>query len=227
LKPSLLIVLVSVMVGLATAAKAGDLSDAFAIAHKSLVLVKAAGFGSGFVVHSSPESSAILTVAHILGERRSAIIYLNDDPSVGYAASVLKIDKTTDLALLSVRQGRMVPMILSTNVRLGGRIAVVGYPYSSLRSIAEAKEIKPSLQDGVVRLVPPTGYSIEYSATTYQGNSGGPILDVVSGYYVGVVSHWLKNVHGAYEAVGPSAIHDFLKKSGFDIATMEYTGKSR
>jgi hypothetical protein len=57
------------------------------------------------------------------------------------------------------------------------------------------------------------------------GSAGGPVFDASNGYYVGVVSLSTKGAKGAYDAVGPATIQTFLKKSGLDISTMEYTAK--
>jgi hypothetical protein len=217
-----LIVLGSVVALFAATTNADDLADTFRIVHKSLVLVRAAGLGSGFVIHSSPESTAILTTAQILGARRNATVYLNDDPSVGYTALLLRIDKAANLALLRIEQGRMVPMILSTSVREGERVGVAGYPSTSLKTHTAMKYLRPSLNEGTVTSVHLQGKIIEYSAPKDNIACGAAVFDSASGYYVGV-SLSVKNASGAHKAVGPTAIHEFLKKSGLDITTMEYT----
>lgn len=203
------------------ASEADNISDTPAIVLKSLVLVKATELGSGFVVHSSPNSAEILTAAHLLARKRAATIYVNGDLTLGHRASILEIDKTSDLALLSIKPGRMVPMILSTSVKKGERIAVIDYPLVALKA---AKQRTLSSHDGVVVSVRRDGKGIEYRATTGPAYAGSPLVDA-AGYYVGVASRSFKNAEGAYEAVGPSTIHDFLKKSSIDISTMEYTSR--
>lgn len=221
----LLTLIAYILVAFAAPTEADSLSDTFTIAHKSLVLVSGTNLGSGFVVSSSSEDSVILTSAHTLGRVHNPTIYLNDSNSVGYPASILRISWTTDLALLSIKQGRMVSMILSPRVQEGEQIGVIGYSCPSFGIFAAHKELKPLMHESVVSSIGLGSAVIKYRAKTDCGNVGGPVLDVASGYYIGVVSHSLNKRSGVHEAIGPSPIRDFFKKSGLNLASMGYTGR--
>jgi hypothetical protein len=117
-------------------------------------------------------------------------------------------------------------MTLGVDIREGQPIAVAGYPYASLKFFEVANELKPSVHEGIISAVRLSGSIVEYSATTDHGNSGGPVFDTDSGYFIGVVSFSLKNANGAYEAIGPSAIRRFLQDANEHLDALDYATSS-
>jgi|SRR5271165_1408494 len=196
-------------------AKSDSLADTFATVHRSLVLVATQdALGTGFIVKSDAASSEILTAAHVLGTNTRANVYLNDDPSIAYRATVTKIDATKDLCILTISKGALLPLDIASETREGASIAVAGYPYASLKFLEITGELKPSVHEGVVSSLRLGGDVVEYSAVTDHGNSGGPVFEADSGYVIGVVKGALKNANGAYEAIGIPEITSFLASAG-------------
>jgi S1-C subfamily serine protease len=200
--------------------RADSLADTFATVHKSLALVATdTALGTAFVVQSDRSTSLLLTAAHVVGKSMHVNVYLNDDPSVAYRADVTKTDAQSDLALLTLHKGGLLPLDIATETREGTPVAVAGYPYASITFLQAVSELKPSLHEGVVSAVRLGGQIIEYSATTDHGNSGGPVFESSSGYVIGVVSFSVKGANGAYEATGIPAIQSFLHSANVGVAT--------
>jgi len=202
-------------------AMADTLPETYADVHKSLVLIFNVGAkdsGTGFIVKSTSTDSTILTAAHVIGKSKSVLVFLNDDLSTQYKASVAHIDTTLDLAALTIHKGNLPVLDVATETSEGAAIAVAGYPRASLDLLQATDELKPSVHEGVVSAVRLEGEIIEHSAVTDFGSSGGPVFDSQSGYVIGVVRGMLKNASGAYIATGYNAIHAFLKASGIGTA---------
>jgi len=102
------------------------------------------------------------------------------------SATVLRIDKDKDLALLrvSVVRGSVPPLIVATNnVPLGSQVFTIGYP------LVELQGARPKFTDGKVSSV--AGIhddpdQMQISVAVQPGNSGGPLADT-DGDVVGVI----------------------------------------
>jgi S1-C subfamily serine protease len=101
-------------------------------------------------------------------------------------ATVLRIDKDKDLALLqvSVVKGSVPALIVSTNnAPLGAQVFTIGYP------LIELQGSQPKFTDGKISSV--AGLrddpdEMQISVAVQPGNSGGPLADI-NGDIVGVV----------------------------------------
>jgi S1-C subfamily serine protease len=202
-------------------ARGDTLSDTYGQVHKSLALIvneTGKDSGTGFVVATSANSSSILTAAHVIGTSKSVLVFLNDDLSTQYRASIAKIDKTLDLALLTIRKGNLPVLDVATESTEGTAIAVAGYPRASMVLLDTTQELKPSVHEGVISSIRLGGRIIEHSAVTDFGNSGGPVFESDSGYVIGVVLGMVKNASGSYIATGYKTIQEFLSSANIKSA---------
>ena len=184
--------------------------------------------------------SYILTASHVvakiddLGFERCVPnapvnIYLHDDYSdsgrlSGSVAKCQQADpgmgRPLDLALVAVDGPPLQPLYIALEAPEGTQVAVTGYPITSNVALQTTGELRPTVHEGIISAVRLQGESIEHSAVTDFGNSGGPLFDVNSGYVVGVVEgKALKSAGGAYIAIGYAAIRPFLNDAGIPLPT--------
>ncbi|NUZ04539.1 S1 family peptidase [Piscinibacter koreensis] len=168
--------------------------------------------GSGFVVG---DGNLLVTNAHVLpddgadsGNRRKTLAVVA--PRVGSGevrtASVVRIDRTHDLALLRFEGSPLAALRLAEpkNIHEGASIALMGFPIGSVLGLAPvthrgiissitAIALPPAnarqLNERSVRALRDGAFELyQLDATAYPGNSGGPVLDADSGEVVGVVN---------------------------------------
>ena len=148
----------------------GTLSVAEIVRRESpaVVLIEAGsdsggGLGSGFLID---RDGHILTNAHVVDDSDDITVTFSDGTEE--KASVLGLDKSTDLAVLkigSVPKGvRPVPLGSSSGLVVGQEVVAIGNPYGLERTIES-----------------PNGFTIQNTIQTdaaiNQGNSGGPLFD--------------------------------------------------
>ena len=151
----------------------------------SVVSVRGAGGGTGFVVRSD---GTIVTNAHVVGSADNAQVRFNDTGRL-VDADVLGTDPSSDLAVLRVDPGtvgslRALRLANSDEVRVGDPVVAIGHPFGLDRTATAG------IVSGVGREIQaPDGFQIEEAIQTdapiNPGNSGGPLLDV-RGRVVGV-----------------------------------------
>ncbi len=124
-----------------------------------------------------------------------------------------------DIAFLKLAaHGNLPPPIpvLSTPLQPGASLAVVGYPAFDPRYGLDATEAAKAifgtiydvkrLSPGCVMSVSSRTWAFAHDATTLGGNSGSPVLDVDTGYVVGM--HFLGDFRRANYAVNASTLLD-------------------
>jgi len=131
------------------------------------------GQGSGFILD---KAGHILTNYHVVqGANRGVEVQLSNKRR--YAARVVGVDKTHDLALLQIDAPNLQPVTLadSSGLQVGQKVYAIGNPFglsgtmtrgiiSSIRSIRN--------EDGA-----PIEDAIQTDAAINPGNSGGPLLN--------------------------------------------------
>ena len=144
------------------------------------VTVFAQASGSGFFITST---GIAVTNFHVV-ENASAV-HIIDAAGVKSEATILRVDRANDLALLQVnnRGSTFLPVVSSSSIRRGEKVYALGFPRTSIQGI------EPKLTDGIISSL--SGMRDE--PRTFQitnpiqpGNSGGPLL-TDDGRVVGVV----------------------------------------
>ncbi|MBQ4461608.1 MAG: trypsin-like peptidase domain-containing protein [Bacteroidaceae bacterium] len=160
--------------------------------------------GSGFAL----KDGYVVTNYHVVNDAKSIEIYgVNGSFGKGYKASVVGVDKISDLALLKIVENANFEnppySFYSPMLDVGENIYVLGYPL--IQSMGE--EIK--LTNGIIS----SRSGFEGDITTYQisapiqpGNSGGPMFDL-QGRLVGIVCA----KHSGAENVGYAIKTSYLK----------------
>ena len=183
------------------------------------------GHGSGFAV----ESGRIVTNAHVvaLAARYPDNVVIGVVPSRGaksYAARLVAIDPTRDLALLELREGSVPPATLFMGALAGGTdVVALGYPGSV--DLATAR----SAEDYITPQAPTRSegnfsdsrevnglQALLHTATIGRGNSGGPLLDEC-GRVVGVNTFITRGGSGEAPfafAIANSELAAFLREAG-------------
>jgi putative serine protease PepD len=138
----------------------------------SVVTIEAGDFlGSGWVAHSGPAGSDIVTNFHVVAEAwRSgdAQVHVRRQDSTT-DGTVVRVDVNDDLAVVHVTQHLPALMSVRARPKLGTAVMAVGSPLGL---------------DGTVTLGVVSGFRslegsdyIQFSAPISPGNSGGPVID--------------------------------------------------
>jgi S1-C subfamily serine protease len=140
------------------------------------------GIGSGFIIN---EDGEILTNNHVVSGSRNITVTLEDKKQ--YSATVLGIDRRSDLAILKIKADRKLPFVHlgdSDKLVVGQKVLAIGNPFG----------LEGTLTTGIVSslgrsLEGDEGNTLEgliqTDAAINPGNSGGPLLDS-SGNVIGI-----------------------------------------
>lgn len=165
--------------------------------------------GSGFVV----SGNVIATNNHVIddAEKIKVVLNINGTPEE-FNARVLCVDKTNDLALLTIKDSKFTPLppapysINPKTVDVGTSVFSMGYPMSNVLG----EEVK--ITDGLVSSK--TGY--EGDAVTYQisvpiqpGNSGGALFDK-KGQLVGITNAGIPSAENVGYAIKSSYLINLI-----------------
>ena len=173
--------------------------------------------GSGFVV----SGNIVATNYHVVNDAENIRILLNVNGSFEeYNARILTIDKTNDLALLTIKDDKYKPLntvpysIIPNTVDVGTSVFTMGYPMSDVLG----NEVK--ITDGIISSK--TGY--EGDAVTYQisapiqpGNSGGALFDK-KGHLVGITNAGIPSADNIGYAIKSSYLLNLIDSAPIDIA---------
>ncbi len=136
--------------------------------------------GSGFVIR---DDGLIVTNRHVIVGARSVRVRLADGREV--PAKIVGSDAVTDIALLSIKVGRLPVLRLgsSKSVSVGDAVIAIGNPYGLGQSVSAGivSARSRTLEDD------PYINFLQTDAAINRGNSGGPLL-TVDGTVVGVNS---------------------------------------
>jgi S1-C subfamily serine protease len=140
------------------------------------------GIGSGFIIN---EEGEIVTNNHVVSGSRNVTVTLSDKKQ--YSATVVGIDRRSDLAILRIHADRKLPFVRlgnSDNLVVGQKVLAIGNPFGLEGTLTTGivSSLGRSLQneDGN-----PLEGLIQTDAAINPGNSGGPLLDS-SGNVIGI-----------------------------------------
>ncbi|MEI7910884.1 MAG: trypsin-like peptidase domain-containing protein [Verrucomicrobiota bacterium] len=147
-----------------------------------------AAFGSGFWVSAD---GWLLTNHHVVNAAKSVELRMRDGTII--QATVVKTDTVNDLALL--KAASMPPSWLPVSkgeaeLKLGQTVFTIGYPNPQVQGL------EPKFTDGRISSVTGIADSKNHYQTTVpvqHGNSGGPLVDLKTGWVVGVVNSRLED----------------------------------
>lgn len=136
--------------------------------------------GSGFVIR---EDGLIVTNRHVIVGARTVRVRLSDGRE--FAAKIVGADAVTDIALLSIKAGRLPALRLgsSERVSVGDAVIAIGNPYGLGQSVSAGII---SARSRILEDDPYIDF-LQTDAAINRGNSGGPLM-TVDGTVVGVTS---------------------------------------
>ena len=140
------------------------------------------GIGSGFIIN---EDGEIITNNHVVNGSKNLTVTLSDKKQ--YAATVIGLDRRSDLAILKIHADHKLPFVRlgnSDNLVVGQKVLAIGNPFGLEGTLTTGivSSLGRSLQneDGN-----PLEGLIQTDAAINPGNSGGPLLDS-SGNVIGI-----------------------------------------
>jgi S1-C subfamily serine protease len=154
------------------------------------------GIGSGFIINDDGE---ILTNNHVVSGSRNITVTLSDKSH--FPATVVGLDRRSDLAILRIHAGHKLPFVRlgnSDNLVVGQKVLAIGNPFGLEGTLTTGivSSLGRSLQneDGN-----PLEGLIQTDAAINPGNSGGPLLDS-SGNVIGINTA----IYGSQTSTGES-----------------------
>lgn len=176
------------------------------------------GTGSGFIV----SGKVVATNFHVVdGASKITVTLTSDGVFEEYNARVLSVDKTNDLALVTIKDDKFTPLkpapyrIATSASDVGTSIFTMGYPMTNILG----EEMK--ITDGLISSK--TGF--KGSATEYQisapiqpGNSGGALFDK-NGNLVGITNAGLRNneIENVNYAIKTNYLLNLIDSAPIDI----------
>jgi len=145
--------------------------------------------GSGTIIHPD---GYILTNHHVVDSAKTVDLRLRDGTII--QAKVVKTDTVNDLALLKAESVPPAWLPVSkgeSELKLGQTVFTIGYPNTQVQGL------EPKFTDGRISSVTGIGDSKNHYQTTVpvqHGNSGGPLVDLLTGWVVGVINARLEDM---------------------------------
>ena len=132
------------------------------------------GIGSGFLINDDGE---ILTNNHVISGSKNITVTLSDKKQ--YPATVLGIDRRSDLALIKIKANRKLPFLRlgdSDAIVVGQKVLAIGNPFGLEGTLTTGivSSLGRSLQNEDGNTMEGL---IQTDAAINPGNSGGPLLD--------------------------------------------------
>lgn len=155
--------------------------------------------GSGVVVD---RNGFILTNNHVVEKASRVQVKFNNDPTE-YDAKVIGTDPETDVAVVKVNRGNLVPATMGNSdaVQVGDWAVAIGSPFGFSATVtagiisAKSRDIpgdNPSMQG--------FQHFLQTDAAINPGNSGGPLLNI-RGEVIGI-NTMIASRSGGYQGIG-------------------------
>ncbi len=183
---------------------------------------KSYSLGSGVVVD---RAGYILTNNHVVEKATRVKVKFNGD-AAEYEAKVIGTDPATDVAVLKVERGNLVPAKIgnSDGVQVGDWAVAIGSPFNFQETVtagiisAKARDIS----EGTDPTLAGFQHFLQTDAAINPGNSGGPLLNI-NGEVIGI-NTMIASRSGGYQGIGFALpINDAVKVYNQIIKTGKVT----
>jgi len=157
-----------------------------------------ASSGSGVILSSD---GYIVTNHHVVKDANSIEVILNNNKQ-SYAAKIIGVDPSTDLALVKI-EGKNLPHIIlgnSDDVQIGEWVMAVGNPFNLTSTVTAGIVSAKGRNINIVNNQFPIESFIQTDAAINPGNSGGALVDL-DGKLVGINTAIASNT-GSYSGYG-------------------------
>jgi S1-C subfamily serine protease len=166
--------------------------------------------GSGFVYEYSGQM-VIITNNHVIENASTITVTFADGNS--YSATVLGIDESTDLAVLSTNaptsEYHPLQIISSSTLNVGDSVVAIGSPYglsgTMTTGIISAVDRTITVTDDTTGVASEISGLIQTSTPINSGNSGGPLM-TYDGQVIGITTAIVSNSDGLGFAVPSDTI---------------------
>jgi S1-C subfamily serine protease len=155
------------------------------------------GAGSGFIID---KEGHILTNAHVVqGARAKLEVTLQNKKH--FAAEIVGIDETHDLAVIKIKAPDLSPAVLgdSSHLQVGQKVYAIGNPFGMF-----AGTMTRGIVSSIRQVQEPDGQyideAIQTDAAINPGNSGGPLLNS-RGEVIGI-NTMIASMNGGYSGIG-------------------------
>lgn len=209
-----------------------DLEKLFASRCRAVVYIATEdGSGTGSIVSAE---GYVLTAAHVVsGARKIGVgVFPHCSPGVQpdvYAASVVRIDEVTDLALLRINRPRnsltVMPFGELGSVRTGSGVVMIGHPKGLLLSMSQGvvSAVRPDFTFSNQGEPEQRATVIQTDGALNSGNSGGPMMNQ-AGELIGVNSFILgEQSAGLNFAIAVTEVGPFLRRREDRLLTTHST----
>jgi serine protease Do len=169
---------------------------------------KSRSLGTGFIV--SPDGF-ILTNNHVVDRADEITVKLYNQKE--YKAKIVGRDKDTDIAVIKINAGGLIPAALgdSDKISVGDWVVAVGSPFGLEQTVTQGII---SAKGRIIGAGPYDDF-LQTDAAINPGNSGGPLCNL-DGEVIGINSAITSN-SGGYEGVGFAIPVNMAKKVYSDI----------
>jgi len=160
---------------------------------------KSMSLGSGIVVD---KAGYILTNDHVVEKATRIKVKFNGDPTE-YEAKVIGTDQATDVAVLKVDRGNLVPVKVgnSDGVQVGDWAVAIGSPFGFDETVtAGIISAKSRNLPGEDQMLSGFQHFLQTDAAINPGNSGGPLLNI-NGEVIGI-NTMIASRSGGYQGIG-------------------------
>jgi len=175
--------------------------------------------GSGVIMDAGNGVGYILTNNHVVKSAKEVNVTLADGRQINHA-KVVGTDPKTDLAVVEIKEDRLIPAQWgdSTKLQQGDRVMAFGSPFGYVGSMTHGIVSALHRQAGILGR---DGYEnfIQVDAPINPGNSGGPLVNI-HGNVVGINTA-IASDSGGFEGIGfaiPSReakqVYTILKEKG-------------
>lgn len=181
------------------------------------------GIGTGFLL----DENLIVTNHHVISNGNSIFVRGKTSEKT-YKAKLIASDEFSDLALVSIDDWKdfsatnmpnKLSFSSSRDLKLGEKVWSIGHPWGLIWSISEGVVSSTSR-----RIDNNLNYLLQTDTRIFQGNSGGPLLDL-DGNVIGVNVKMVANTGGSFGFAIPSdlavkVIEDLRTKGKVEWAVM-------
>lgn len=186
-------------------------TEQIAAEKKSVILVEVKdGTGSGVIIN---KDGYAITNEHVVKGSKKCSIYFEDDQGdwgVKVDASVVFVDKKSDLAIIKLDQGdnyQIISLAEPDLIKVGQQVVAIGSPEGLINTVSEGIISGIRKIDGVAYL--------QTSVPITHGSSGGALLNR-TGELVGITSSGLDANGNLNFAISVSDVISFLQKAQKD-----------